>query len=698
MTPAPPPGYPVGPDLLAAGVRAAWTGLAAGGAVLAVWGAPAGVAAVRTPCDGGHPACLDAQLPAEAVGWLADLGIPLGAYAVGIGGAQLAVALGLLALAGALAWRRPRDPAALLFGLAYAALAVTLAGGPDALARVHPGLDPVLRLCWFVQAAALLPSFCVFPDGRFVPGWTRWAAAASVAFHAVEQAAPALFAPGAPGRPLPALVRIAEFALILGVQVHRYRRVSSPVQQRQALWLLAGVGLLATVQVGLGAVAVAVPAATQPGSPAGGLLRLPAVLAITVCVGATAVAILWHRAVDLGVVLSRTLVYGGLSVAAAAAYGLAVGVLGGLLGAGGRAGGVVLATAAVTVAALPLRARLQRAVDRALYGQRGDPYEVVSGLTARLARSPAPEDVPRTVVDTVVTALRLPYAAVVLERERGSAPVVAAERGEPTGVPVELPVTHHEHRVGTLLVSPRAGERALAPADRRLLDDLAAQAGVALHAVALTQALQRERERLVAAREDERRRLRRDLHDGLGPALAGQALGLETARLLLDRDPAAAARLLERLSGAAGDTVDEVRRVTHGLRPPALDELGLAGALEAEAERHRSAGLAVTVEAPAPAALADVPAAVEVAAYRIVAEALSNVGRHAGARTCTVRLWRGPGWLELEVRDDGRGLAADRSAGVGTVSMRERAEELGGWCTLTSEPGTGTRVRARLPW
>jgi signal transduction histidine kinase len=201
----------------------------------------------------------------------------------------------------------------------------------------------------------------------------------------------------------------------------------------------------------------------------------------------------------------------------------------------------------------------------------------------------------------------------------------------------------------------------------------------------------------VTAREEERRRLRRDLHDGLGPALAAIAVRSDAARPAVEEDPEVAREALEQIGAEARAALADVRRLVHDLRPPALDELGLARALAGQAQRFAPA---VRVEVDAPD-LGPLPAAVEVAAYRIVGEALANVVRHSGAATAGVRVRRGTGEdgdvLEVEVVDDGRGLEPDRNAGVGLASMRERAAELGGSCEIAARPEGGTRVRARLP-
>jgi signal transduction histidine kinase len=257
-----------------------------------------------------------------------------------------------------------------------------------------------------------------------------------------------------------------------------------------------------------------------------------------------------------------------------------------------------------------------------------------------------------------------------------------------------------------LLLAPRAPGETFSAADKRLLDDLAHQAGVAVHAVRLTTDLQRltmdlqhSRERLVTTREEERRRLRRDLHDGLGPQLASLTLKLETARNRLADDPLADS-LLADLAKRTQDATADIRRLVYELRPPTLDELGLVSALREAATQYSQQGFnGVHITIDAPENLPPLPAAVEVAVYRITQEALTNAVRHAEAHICNVciTLDEQTGWLCLEIQDDGRGLSSTRRAGVGLNSMRERAEELGGTWTIESLSTHGTRILVRLP-
>jgi signal transduction histidine kinase len=363
----------------------------------------------------------------------------------------------------------------------------------------------------------------------------------------------------------------------------------------------------------------------------------------------------------------------------------------------GEGRGLAVQVGATVVAAAafqPLRTRVQWAVDTIFYGERSRPYEVLTRLGLLLEQTPAPETVLPSVVETVAVALRVPHVAVQLRE--GDGWVIAAAHGEPVGEPESFPMVYSDEVVGRLLVGRRGADDGFTHADRRLLGDLARHTGVAAHAVQLTEALRRSRTALVNAREEERRRLRRDLHDGLGPALAGVTLGLHAAAAHVPRDPRRAVALIEELERQIEEAVADIRRLVYNLRPPALDELGLAQAVRREAARLEGDGVELSIVVDVPTGgVGTLPAAVEVAAFRIVAEALTNVTRHARAHHCEVRIRRsGDGPLEVEIVDDGVGLNG-RPAGVGLAAMRERAEELGGACRVSSDGGT--RVLARLP-
>lgn len=475
----------------------------------------------------------------------------------------------------------------------------------------------------------------------------------------------------------------------LAAAVWQYRTQASAPARQQVRWVLFGALLAGTPGLVLYLVP---PLLDVPRLHANAIGAFAAIFPIAV-----AIAVLRHNLFDIDRLLSHTLVYGALTAGIVGLYVAIVSAFGSVVGA--RSGLLVtlLATSAVAAAFHPLRARLQRLVDRFVYGERDEPVQMLDRLGRRLEATADPERVLPTLVETVAQALKLPYVALTL-REGGGSRIVA-DYGRPDAPALELPLLDERTVAGHLLVAPRDRGSGLTEADRTLLEAVARQAGGVVQRVRLTRALRRSRQQLVTLREEERRRLRRDLHDGLGPALASMALKLEAARNLLHSARPGADALLVELGEQVHDAVAEIRRLVYALRPPALDELGLVGALREQARQYEQEGVRIVVEAPD--RLPPLPAAVEVAAFRIVQEGMTNVVRHAHASRCVVSLSvEGP--FVVRIEDDGVGLGEHRRAGVGLASMRERVAELGG--TWTVESGTsgdaarsGTRLTARLP-
>jgi signal transduction histidine kinase len=460
----------------------------------------------------------------------------------------------------------------------------------------------------------------------------------------------------------------------------RWRRAGQ-VERQQLKWFLAV----------LPVVAVSLIVYEINSGPVSLVLTLVASALLPVAIG---VAVLRYRLYEIDTILNRAVLYGSLTAVVAAVYLAVVGVARWLFGADRSLAVQVLATVLAAAAWLPLRGRVQRRVDRLFYGDRGAPYEALARLGRRVEEAADTESALDSVVKTIADSLRLPYAAVELRLGDSWRP--AAAYGKPPSEVVTFPLISHRETIGRLLVGARAPGEQLVPDDERLLADLARQAGPATHAVALRQALEASRAGLVTTREEERRRLRRDLHDGLGPTLAGVTLGLDTARARIAGQPDVH-ELLSRLKTETQRAVTDVRRIVYGLRPPALDELGLAGSLHEEVRRLQYEAPALTVILDVPDNdLADLPAAVEVACYRIVTEALTNVVRHARATRCSVRIQLDHG-LNVEVRDDGVGLPEGWRAGVGIASMRERVAELSGELVIEPSLRHGTRIVARMP-
>ncbi len=468
------------------------------------------------------------------------------------------------------------------------------------------------------------------------------------------------------------LMAVAAFSLL-----QRYRQADAEVRQ-QIKWFALSAAFL--------------PFAGPLGQLDGLLPDLLLTLALVSVPTSIALALLRYRLYNLDLWISRTLVYGILIAFVAGIYGLGVATAAVLAQRGGNGLAAAAATALAALLFQPLRERIQGAVNRMMYGDRDDPYAVLSRLGRRLERALTPDEGLQTVVETVARALRLPYVALALKREEGFEE--AASFGRRNGDVRTFPLIHQEALIGRLICAPRDPYEPFTPAEEELLRNVARQAGPIAQAAGLTVRLRRSRERLVTAREEERRRLRRDLHDGLGPRLASLTLRLDAARNLLRQNPAAAAVLFDAMKADVQEAIAEIRRLVEGLRPPALDELGLVDALRA----HAAACMGTThIVVEAPQTLPPLSAAVEAAAYRIAVEALTNAIRHARAGTCRIRLLPEGRYLLVEVVDDGVGMPARPTTGMGLRSMRERADELGGTLTIRGRAGGGTRVRARLP-
>ncbi|MGR7023225.1 sensor histidine kinase [Geodermatophilus sp. URMC 62] len=605
---------------------------------------------------------------------------------------------------------RPADPVGRSL-LAGAVLVLLGCAGEEWVLLGLPGRDLAVWSQTWTYQAGLVPLFVLvplyFPDGRLPsPRWrpVAWAAVVltpllglvlafstrAVPIGDVEHPNPfVLPVPAWPGDALGVLVPVLVLLAAASVVV-RLRRARGPERARVAL-LVYAVVLTALAFLTDAAVALGWPGAYDD------VFTVVQVVPVTV-VAAAAVSVLRHRLFDVERVLDRTLLWSLLTGCVLLVYVAAVGALAVVSVDGPGAG--FLAVAVVAVAVAPLRAWLQRRVDRLVYGGRADPYRALTLLGRRLESALTPAAALASVVTAVAEALRLPFVAIESRTPRGYE--TAAAHGAPPRAdaePVAVPLVHAGEEVGRLVLGGRGRRLELAPGDRRLLEDLARQVGVALHAVQVAEEarrlaadLQQSRERLVLAREEERRRIGRDLHDGLGPQLAGLTMTAEAARDLVGVDDTRAAELLDGLLRRSDAAVGEVRRIAHQLRPPALDALGLVEALRSHAATVR--GLDVEVDVPD---LPPLPAAVEVAAYRIALEAVHNAAVHAGAATCRVEVGCAGGALHLTVADDGHGLPEAPPAGVGLSSMAERAAELGGSCTLTRGPAGGTVLRATLP-
>lgn len=658
-------------------------GLAAGVATLAVGAAGSGLAVTTAGSAWALPAA--PQLVVDAVVGLSCPvvgAVMLGAGRLAAGARRLAVVLLAAGTASALT--------ALTTALA---LTATSASTP---ARLWSQLQSFLWVPGFLPLLTLVP--LLYPDGLPSPR-RRWrvAAVASAVGVALLTVGVALYDEPLLGRVVvPKLVTqpivaqgfaVAAAALLvpsglaaLVAVVTRARR-SRGLARRQVAVLVAAVAVLAVVTAAQGILP----------SPVDVLLQAAAVGLVPVAIG---VAVTRHRLYDLDLAVRRTLAVASLLACLVGAFLTLVALADAILSAVGLGGSrlSVAVAAGLTGAALqPLGRQLTAGIDRLYFGYRSDPYLITSRLGAQLAAAAGDvAQVPHLVCATVVDQLRLGGARVLLGE--GDATSDAASAGHAPDVPaLELDLRHRGQLVGRLQVGAREGQEQLQERDVVVLQAVADIAAPALAALTLQRDLQRSRESIVAAREAERRRLRHDLHDGLGASLAGLRLQIETAQDMVAGSPAAA--LLDAAGAGVATAVAEVRTIVDGLRPPGIDDLGLVGALAALADRLNCSG--VRIELCVDDDL-DLDPAIEVAVYRIAAEALTNVARHARATLATVHAHCDL-TVDLLVSDDGVGLPLEIVTGVGLSSMRQRAEEVGGRLEVRPGAGGGTDVHAELP-
>jgi two-component system NarL family sensor kinase len=587
--------------------------------------------------------------------------------------------------------RRPDLPFGWLLSGTAAILAVSIAiSGPSALA-ISRGNTSSLAL-WgvtlgqfaFLQVAVQGLINVRFPTGRVTTRWARildrlmitGIVLATISAVFGTTIAPQL-APGTPSRdlanpltsgtvaqPIANVLQIAVplivlLGLIAGLRIVVLARRAEGIERRQLQWRAFGV--LFSLALFPFAVSDVLPSFID---------CLDGVL----FVATLAIPVLRYRLWEIDTIIRRSAVYILVTVVLVGGY-VAIAAIGAAL-ASDRVGFLVAAVA-VAAAYGPARSRSQRIVDHVFYGQRNDPYQALREVSVRLEVAAEPGKVLTAVVTAVAESLRLPYVAI----ERPADGERLAVYGDASVNGIERwPLMYQGAFVGALVASRRRGETSFDDRDRAVLADLARQSGAAVHAEALTADLIESRQRLVTAREDERRRLRRDLHDGLGPMLTGLGLNVDAARAQL-HDPQRVDVYLAQAKEASTQAIADLRNIVYGLRPPALDDLGLVGAVRMQVARLvEGSPVAVRIDS---AELPDLPAAVEVAAFRTAIEAVTNVIRHSAATQCVIRLDVDVDAMVVDVSDNGIGLSP-WTAGVGLLAMRERAAELGG--TLRAGP------------
>ena len=625
--------------------------------------------------------------------FIPQLGISPSTYAlVAISTELLAIGIPLL-FATFIFIRRPRSLYPQFCAVMLVATAFTANYPIDAIKFDYPILITVESIlqAWAILAGALF--MYTFPSGRFEPRWI-WVLL-------VPKAALLLYFlifPNTPGNyldadmawqaPVFAITEVTTSFLIgFFAQLYRYFRVSNATERQQTKWLLFGIAI---AWVGWGVRNLAMGVSNLETATVVILIWIGSYLVMVRPI-AFGIAIMRYRLWDIERLISLTVVYVTLITAIIAVYLAAIAAFQRIFGSQSPLANAI----ALVIAALlfqPVRDRLQQIATRYLFGYRDEPIQVLGDLGQRLETVVNSAEILPSIVDTITRSLRVPYAAIALRE--GDTLTIAAEQGTPSPHQLTLPLTYQGAAIGELRVAQRTATDPFRERDENLLRTVAQQAGAAVHSVRLTRDLRRSRLNLVTAREEERRRIRRDLHDGLGPTLAAQIFRVGAIRNNLHNDLDKSEELLIGLESAIDKTLSDVRRLVYGLRPPLLDQLGLLGAIE-----NHVGGLSteVNIELDLPELLPLLSAAIEVAAFRIVLTALDNVIQHAQASWCDVTLSAENNQLTISVIDDGIGIGNSYANGIGLSSMRERAEELAGSLSISNAAPNGTRILAVIP-
>ncbi|MGE5701613.1 MAG: GAF domain-containing sensor histidine kinase [Clostridia bacterium] len=643
------------------------------------------------PCNPAEVCREPIQLSLEEAASLRGLGMTLPFYSSYIIILDTLQGLASFGIAAIIYWKKSRDPFAWFVSIALMTGTVPRI---QAAVEAFPSLDWLYTAMTFI-ASSYLVFFYVFPNGRFAPHWTKYVTMLWVFFSIGRTFLKGSWIDPFTWPPLWNFGGWIVFHIIaLAAQIIRYRVYATAEEKQQIKWFVYG---LASMVMGivLESILVNTPHLLESGTTdvvlkmiLTGLATIGTIM-VPVSIG---VAIQRYRLWDIDHVINRTLVYASTSIGIIGIYVLIVVGFGVLFQSQGSFLVSLVATGIIAAVVNPMRNLLQRAIDRIMYGERDRPYVVLTRLGQRLESLFASQDVLHVVVETLAQTLKLPYVAVSIKADREEIVAVFGQRVEPV---LRVPLIYQSEHVGQLLLSPRASDEVFPLHERKLLAEIARQVGIAVHNVQLTTDLQRARERLVTAREEERRRLRRDLHDSLGPELASLSMLTAAAQNLLTNRPEDVQDILAQMNQKLTSVIGDIRQIVYALRPPVLDELGLAYAIREQADTINRPDGQLRIVVDGPDQLPVLPAAVEVAAYRIVQEAITNVVRHAGARQCHIRFQVDEA-LHLEVKDDGVGWTEKRK-GVGLNSMKERAEELRGTFQINNHQDGGTMVYVRLP-
>ncbi|MFD1735017.1 sensor histidine kinase [Bacillus salitolerans] len=602
-------------------------------------------------------------------------------------------------------WKRSHELMGLLGTLLLVSFGISFASIISVPAENIPLLMQINDAMSFIGWGSLSVFFFLFPNGRFVPKWSMWIFFLTIGLLSLTYL-----------ENLPKWVVYFRILFIFGFllysQIYRFRTVSTQVERQQTKWVVYGFsvaisGFLCVVFIPL----LFNPNIFEEGSIQYFMIFNSFVYFLLLLIPITLTfALLRRRLWDIDPLLNRTILYAIMVVVVISIYVAVVWYLSSMFNTNDNFIISIIATSIVAISFSPIKEKVQQMIIRRMYGEQGNPYFVVALLGKKIQESQTPEQVLDQVARTLKEVLRLPYTEIQLLQNNEA--ITLTHSGTKQEEVHPLPITYRGTKLGYLNVAPRSSGEAFTKSDEKLWEVLIQQLGPLLQDLkatmdlkAINRDLQHSREKLVLAREEERHYLRRNLHDDLAPRLAALAYTAAAAEDLVDKEPHIVKNLLIEHQKMILGTVDDIRRLVYDLRPPTIDELGLVEALRqriheiTSIRKNHDSSIYLTYEAPSK--LSDIPAAVEVAVYRIISESVVNVVRHSKARHCGVKIILTNNRLELEVMDDGIGISFKKEfismGGLGLPSMKERASELGGELSIEQRKEGGTRIFAWIP-
>ncbi|MFS0863981.1 sensor histidine kinase [Fredinandcohnia sp. 179-A 10B2 NHS] len=584
------------------------------------------------------------------------------------------VILGILILV-----KRPKDSMAFLVAITLMLFGLTLTIA-DPFYNEFPKLEGIARVIGFFSITLLGLVICYFPDHRSSRRLSHFLALSYIIVEVFI-----LFSPVLPSV-LEGFLLVLEWSILLLMgyyQIQRYRKQFTSLQRQQTKFPVFAF----SISIILVILSVQIPASTIWGNLLGQTLYLVALSLIPL---SFSLAIIRYRLWSIDPLINRTLRYGILSGMLLAIYTGIVYALRLTFLDDKTALVSLIGTVGVAIVVQPLHNRLQLIVNKLMYGDRQDPYAAIVRLGERLDVTTSPNRILEAIVISFRDALRLPYAALVWPNG-----TVAASSGAPGNDPERIDVYYQGEKVAELVVEHRDKDDVWSNEDRQVINNLVRQTGSVIHTLGITKELQLSRQRIVTTREDERRRLRRELHDGLGPEIAAFSFKIAAARQSLN-EPAKSDEILSELQIDIRNAVDLIRKLAYNLRPPSLDEYGLGGAISELVQNQLDNNITIKLELPE--SFPVLGAAVEVAVYRIVQEGLVNIKKHSRATSVSVKIVIGEGTLSILIRDNGIGLPKRKRSGVGIITMRESAEELGGTFFIENIESGGTAIKGSIPF